>query len=87
MWYVWGFLLSYVLLLDNMNSGGLEWAFLPKFSVNLNMVYPLHIVVGMKKPCPSPTIGTDRAQSRTLYTSILARVVMDFKCTFKKINI
>jgi len=49
MWYVWGFLLSYVLLLENINSRGLECTFLPKFSVNLNMLYPLHIVVQRKK--------------------------------------
>ena len=69
----------------NPNSGCLECTFLPKFSINLNMLYPLHIVFGMKKPCPPLTIGTDRAQSRTLYTSILARVVMDFKSIFKKL--
>ena len=45
-----------------MNSRGLEWGFLAKFLVNLNMLYILYIVVCIKKPCPSLTIGTDRVK-------------------------
>ena len=73
----------------NMNSGCLECTFLAIFSMNLNMLYPLYVVVWIKKALNIPMEWNKQGSERTSYVSLVTSIIawsdLDFKCTFKKL--